>query len=403
MITGLFTVVVCARAAAAATVMVGDFHAAGGGKEFEEVFSIGLPYLVARAINGSGECQAVLPTSSAAKLRDRLYDGAGAPRVTEGSHACASAGADRYLLGRAEKKKGGALSVTFFLGAPPRPPESFSLDAAGAELIPELAAAAADKTCPRPGKVRPPQFPPALFLTFSRTLRALREGDLKKADQGAEEMGRSFTESADACWLRGLVALEEKETYKALQLFNEARNRDPRFALPAYQEGTIWLALERLSFAEKAFEDAVRIQPSYFEASLELGKLRSARGDFKRAIPDLTRAMKLRPADASARYWLAKSLAGTGSDAEAMSLLERLVSENPEDAPARLLLGRLYFEEGEMERAESELRAAIRLAPGDPEAHRLLGEALSRQGGVNRNAEAAREFQKAISLSEKKK
>jgi tetratricopeptide (TPR) repeat protein len=334
----------------------------------------------------------------------RAYDARGLPRLKEAGILCGNAGADRYLLGSFEPKESpdeGGGTITFYVGTPGgKAPRAFSAGIVGDGSLPEVAAFAAARACAgRPG-ASDLKVPAGFLPPFSRTLKILREGDPTSAMSEAMKLAEAYPDSADACYLAGLASMEEKNPYAALRAFTRARNLDPEFSLPAYQEGQVWLSLGRTTLAESAFDQAARAQPSFFEALLEAGILRAKRGDFAAASDKLRRALKLRRDDERARYWMAFCLIGQGKEADGRLILERLVAESPGYGPGRFMLGKLDYGEGDFASAERELRAAVRLLPGDAEAHTLLGEALSRQG---KHAEAAREFRRALELEEKKK
>lgn len=403
--------VLCACGPAAAeTVLVADFHACGAAGEGDNALSLGLPYLIARTLNGTPGCQAILPYLPPSQLIPKLYDSKGLPNFEEASRLRAGAGADRCLLGRAVRPgnhgdaAGASTTVTFYLvGARDSRPDAFSADVAGDGCIPALAAWAAGKVNPAPGGIPVLKAAPGILPSLSRGLKLLRDGDAAGAERELLSAANRYPKSPDARYLLGLAAAGHGKPYAALRLFNEASNLDPGFSLPAYREGKLWLSLDRATLAESAFERAARIQPSFFEALLESGTLKTGRGDFAGAEGTLRRAVKTRPGDREARYRLADCLAREGKEDQARDMLAGLVAGNEEHGPTRFLLGKLCYQAGDYRAAEIELRQATRLMPDDPEAHRLLGEALSRQGGYNRHAEAVGEFQKALWLEGKKK
>jgi len=406
----LYLCVLCLSGTAAAdTILIGDFCGVDGGRTPEPCFSLGLPYLIARTINGSGGCEALVPTGTPSKTMSALYGAQGMPRASEARLLAAREGADRFLLASFAKRKdsagrGETVSVTFYSGSASGDGiDVFKTSVAGGdESLPALAAHAAGKACRVEQDARPPRVSPGFLPPFSRALQLMRNGDLRGASQNAAKLSEDYPESADARYLNGLIALGAKKPYMALRLFNEARNLDPAFSMPAYQEGLLWLSLERTTLAERAFEQAARIQPAFFEAVFQSGKLKAMRGDCASALAELQRALRLRPKDSAARYWLANCLVNGGRGNEGRRILEGLISDSPGCGPAHLLLGKLYYETGDFHAAEVALRSAVGLCPDDAEAHRLLGESLSKQGGYNRHAEAAGEFQKALLLKPKK-
>jgi Flp pilus assembly protein TadD len=395
--------------ALADTILIGDFCGVAPGKIHDPSFSIGLPYLIARTIDGSGDAAALLPRDVPSKALSALYDARGTPRPGEAKRLCARSGADRYLLGSFTKRKdsegrGETVSATFYSGTASGGDMAVfktTVDG-GVECLPALALHAAGKVCRLSKDVRPFRLDAGFLRPFSLALQLVREGKMGEASKKAAKLSTDYPESADARYLGGLAAMGLKKPYTALRLFNEARNLDPSFSMPAHREGLVWLSLERTTLAERAFEEAARIQPSFFDAGLQSGRLKAMRGECASAVAELRRVLKLRPRDSDARYWLASCLIKSGKGNEGRRILKALIADDPANGSAHLLLGKSYYETKDFSAAETELRAAVRLRPDSAEAHRLLGESLSKQGGYNRHAEAAREFQKALLLERKK-
>ncbi|MDD5555930.1 MAG: tetratricopeptide repeat protein [bacterium] len=392
---------------AAGTVLSGDLAPAGRKAGDEPALSAGVPYLVARAINAAGACDAVLPDSPPRAFIDRCYDAAGLPRLDRIEEECSRAGAGRYLLGRFERLDGGggaSFAVTFYAGgAPLGAPAVFRADVSGADSFPALAEFAAARACPGGKAEPPPRMPAGMLERFSRALILHRGGDTAGALREAEALAEDFPASADARYLAGIAAAGERRPYAALRLFSEAARLDPSFAHPVFREGMVWLSLDRRALAESAFERAARIQPTFVDALREAAGLKARRGEFDAAARLLERALRVRPGDVHARCLLADCLSARGRETEARRLLAGVVAERPSHGPARFGLGLILHRAGDHAAAEVQFREAARLSPDDPEAHRMLGEALSRQGGYHRHGEAAALFRRAILLEERRK
>lgn len=386
--------------ARADTLLVGDFFPPG-----EDGLSVGLPYLVARSINSSGGCRALLFKVPPAALLKRLYDARGEPRPVEAARLCRMAGADRFILGRYDRKAPSEdaperLSTVFYIGnASGGPHAVFRSAATGENAAVLLAARAAVKACPTTGGPSPLSPRGGSVAALSRALWLFRKGDLAGANVEARAMRGIFPKSADAHYLSGAIAAKRGKPYSALRFFTASQNLDDRFALPAYAEGKVWLSLKRSSLADKAFAHAARIHPLFFEAVLERGIIKASNEDYGGARPLLENARELRPGNIDARYWMARNLAGEGQHGKALRIINKLIAEEPRHGPSRLLRGRIYFENGTIGMAARELRAATSLMPGNGDAHELLGQCLSKQSD---HEGAALEFKKALRLQVKK-
>lgn len=392
--------------AVANTIIVADFHIEQPGPVADPSLSLGLPYLIARMINSSGQWQALLPELDPSYSPGGLYNARGEPRLDRARLICEREGADRFLLARCRRqlKKGDSaetIIVNFYLvSLPGNKTDAFTLSCEGDAALPALARFAASKICPESSTSSLPSFPAACLPGFSHALYLFREDKLKEADEETAKLFEEYPQCADASYLSGLISARGNKPYRALRLFNTARNKDPRFALPAYAEAMVWLTLERPTLAEKSFAQAVRIQPCFFEAALELGITRAKRGAFKDAMETFRRALRLRPEHVNARYWSAYCLDKAGKESEALRTLDGIIGSSPRHGASRILRGELYYRGGDLKRATHELRVATTLLPDDERAHTLLGEVLSRLG---EHAGAAREFKKALRLKGKNK
>ena len=148
---------------------------------------------------------------------------------------------------------------------------------------------------------------------------------------------------------------------KAEKAYLEALKLDPGSA-PAYNNlGNLYREQERLEEAEGAYGRALEIAPRYVEAQINLGTLYSRQGRLDEAVAIFQRALPL---------------AGNREE----------IHNN---------LGTAYLRKGDFSRAERELRVALTLNPDEPNVHFNLGGALEGQG---RWEEAVAAYRKAVDL-----
>jgi Flp pilus assembly protein TadD len=146
------------------------------------------------------------------------------------------------------------------------------------------------------------------------------------------------------------------------------------------------LARGKLADAEASLQTALRLQPCFPEAQLNLADLRRQRGDeagaerairaalacspnnaaahhalglwqvrsrqASAAVASLTKAVELAPADPRFSYVLAVALAGRGDREEAIHVLEATLKHRPNDASTLRALALYLSEAGQLERAQ---------------------------------------------------
>jgi len=178
--------------------------------------------------------------------------------------------------------------------------------------------------------------------------------------------------------------------------------------------GVIYHDVGQFSKAQASFEEALRINPAYTEASLNLavtyndmgryaeardlylgaltsstrpgGKLDSfvmgklanmyadiaevfaSSGSFDEAIAEYRRALAMRPTFIDLRLRLAQTLRDAGRAEDALRELKAILSQNADYLPARLSLGLTLFSTGDHAAALAELEGVLVKHPDHPRA-----------------------------------
>ena len=124
-------------------------------------------------------------------------------------------------------------------------------------------------------------------------------------------------------------------------------------AYEAFSRGVINVRLESYESLDRAvllFERAVRLDPTYARAHLELGSAYAAKGDYlalpelyERSLTGLKRAIDLSPGFARAWRELGGVLVSLGREDEGIAAIERALSLDPDDAGALGTMGRALF------------------------------------------------------------
>jgi tetratricopeptide (TPR) repeat protein len=124
-------------------------------------------------------------------------------------------------------------------------------------------------------------------------------------------------------------------------------------AYEAFSRGLLNRSAETFESLDRAvwlFERAVKVDPAYARAHVELGASYATKASYlglpelrQRAVTSLRRAIELQPASARAWRELGSVLIDMGQDAEAMVAIRRALAIDPEDASACSAMGRALF------------------------------------------------------------
>jgi tetratricopeptide (TPR) repeat protein len=119
----------------------------------------------------------------------------------------------------------------------------------------------------------------------------------------------------------------------------------------------------------RAYQGAIAADPTFYEASFELGLAAIEDRDYPTALEALHRALALQGNSAEARYAFAWTLQKRGYTEDAVHELDKLLGQHPEDVRAHLLLGNLYA--GKLRQpklAREQFTQALELDPANAQA-----------------------------------
>lgn len=194
--------------------------------------------------------------------------------------------------------------------------------------------------------------------TYDRTLSVDNLFDIQSelADRIARSLGQELTPGerqrvldwtptrdleAYRVYAHGRARLDERTEAgmrRALELFDEAHDRDERYALAWVGTADALTLLHEYGYepaervlprAEKAARRALELDPGLAEAHASMGLLLEARRDGARAIEALERAVALQPGYAEAHNWLSWTHQLLGRSEQAHESARRAVALNP--------------------------------------------------------------------------
>ena len=147
----------------------------------------------------------------------------------------------------------------------------------------------------------------------------------------------------------------------------------PASAAAVGRLGMVLHAYDKFEAAAICYERARDLQPDQFEWLYYLGLVRAKLGLHDEAIDALRQAVRIDPSYAPAGLQLADVLLATGAVEDSRARYEALTREHPSLAPAVYGLGRALSELDQHDAAVEQLARAIELAPDFRSAHYALG------------------------------
>lgn len=178
--------------------------------------------------------------------------------------------------------------------------------------------------------------------------------------------------------------LRRNDFNKALAAVAKLEAKQPDKPLAAELRGRIQLAQKDLAAARKSFEQALKIDPSYFAAAVSLAALDLADKKPEDAKKRFENLLAKNPKNGPALLALADLAAnrGAGKD-EVAVLLNRAIEANPGDITPRLRLVALYLGAGDTKQAATAAQKGVTALPNSPELLDALGRVQLESGELN--------------------
>jgi len=116
--------------------------------------------------------------------------------------------------------------------------------------------------------------------------------------------------------------------------------------------------------AENCYTSALTSKPTYFQALLNLGRVRLARKNYEGAIESLERALKVEPKSGAGNYFLGEAYLQMKKGSKAVGYLNQALILDPEGmAEAHLRLAALYNGAGMKDKAAAEYEQFLKKKP----------------------------------------
>jgi tetratricopeptide (TPR) repeat protein len=235
-----------------------------------------------------------------------------------------------------------------------------------------------------------------------RRARAAREAAAQAEAAKVERQSRSAARAGDqgvvppaqplvsvpASFAEGEAAFKAKNYKEATAIFEAYVGRKPGNGWGYYMLGLSAWKSGDFSKAEKAFEQALSIDPEHVKSLVNSARLFIDQKRQDDAIERLARASQIDPESAEVHRLLARTYRDLGKTEAAVEAYRRVIDLNDSDAWSLNDLATLLVETQRADEAVSLLKQAVDLRMNVAEFHNNLGLALEATGSLPAAAEA---------------
>ena len=170
-------------------------------------------------------------------------------------------------------------------------------------------------------------------------------------------------------------ALEEEQILSTTDKITQPVDTDAE-AMHHNDLGVAFVFKGDLEQAIDEFKHALRLQPNYFAAHLNLANTLLDVGQHDASMVEFKEALRLKPDDPKTHNDLGVALKEMGDPAGAIAEFRTVLRHNPSDVNAHNNLGVALKATGDLDGAIAEYRTAASLQPNDVNAHFNLGLGL---------------------------
>lgn len=164
-------------------------------------------------------------------------------------------------------------------------------------------------------------------------------------------------------------AMDAKKFDESSALLLQVVSSDPADFQAWTELGTAYLIQDKKSEAEKAYERAIEVRPTFALALLDLGRLRIGQKKFQEAIEPLNRLVEIQPASPDGNLLLGEAYLQTRKGSKAVPYLNEAAKLGRPEAHIRLAV--LYDAAGYKDRAAAEYEQFLQKKPDSPDRKKL--------------------------------
>jgi tetratricopeptide (TPR) repeat protein len=178
---------------------------------------------------------------------------------------------------------------------------------------------------------------------------------------------------------------------KALKLFKEAIEQDPKNVMAWNGLGSCQIGLNRPAAAIESYKQAIKIDPNDAALHYNLGNYFAKLGRHQEAIESYQQVIRLKPDYESAYFKLGMIYAELGRIDDGKKAFINVIRLNPDAAPAHFNIGIAYTRLGRYQEAIKAYQEVLRINPGFAPAHYYLGVVYGKLGESSSEIRAYKE------------
>lgn len=222
--------------------------------------------------------------------------------------------------------------------------------------------------------------PASSYITRQTVELALEIGDQRKALQWVQRLVQLDPKNAQSHILMGRVRWAGGDPDAAEKAFSEALKLDPQSAESIYSLGSL-LSAKSPEKARALLQRFLDSNPdSAAEALYQIAKLDLQTGKVDDAIKRLKKAIELEPEATPLRFTLAQTYELQRSTDAALGQYLEILKLEPANAALIDHIGEIYFIKGDIDEARRRFQQALVVAPADPLANHWLAIDAERKG-----------------------
>lgn len=204
---------------------------------------------------------------------------------------------------------------------------------------------------------------------------------------GPEGSRRSYSD--------GISYFNDRKDDDARQAFDRAIELNPTFYQAYFERARLNTRVGQFDEAIADYGSVIRLKPDYADAFFNRALIRVDLGDPEHAIADFKEYVRFKPSEADGHRWIAEIAAGIGDFQQALDQRDALIALSSRYAPNYIDRALLHRDFGDLDGAMADLDAALEIAPTDAGVHLARGRLWRDKGDLKR---AAAEFARAIEL-----
>jgi putative PEP-CTERM system TPR-repeat lipoprotein len=206
----------------------------------------------------------------------------------------------------------------------------------------------------------------------------LSQGDARGAEEALQQCFVKSPQSAEVALVMGRFYLVTHRSRQAEEQFRRAIRIDPKYGAALMDLAMTLFHAGRKDEAGPVFKQIAGLPDKSYQPVYAIFLLETGQRDA--AIAELERLAKEDSSDRTARTRLVKMYLLAGRHEDAQRLLAGVLNKNPKDAEALLQRSELSLDAGNYRDAQNDLNLVLRYRPESAEPHMLLARLFEAQG-----------------------